>query len=110
MGNGGNNTQRLPIDQIATGWIGALSLRYLDIKFSFLLIQDILLTDYIRRIPLLMAIESHNLNKTQFYSLMLCPLHQRNNLLVIDAFDEHTIDLDGQTFLLCGRNTLKYML
>src|SRR5690606_7750467 len=110
MGNGANNPQRLPIDQIATGWIGALSLRYLDIKFSLQLIQDILLTDDIRRIPFLIAIEGHKLNKTQFYSLMLCPFHQRNNLIVIDAFDEHTIDLDGQTCLLCGRNTLKYRL
>src|SRR5690606_6014672 len=110
MGNGGNNPQRLPIDQIATGWIGALSWGYLDIKFGFQLIQDVLLTDDIRRIPFLIAIKGHKLNKTQLYSLMLCPFHQRNNLIVIDAFDEHTIDLDVQPCLLRGRNALKYRL
>src|SRR5690606_9494755 len=110
MGNGGNNPKRLSIDQIATGWISALALRYLDIKFGFQLIQDILLTDDIRRIPFLIAIEGHKLNKTQFYSLMSCPLNQRNNLIVIDPFDQHTIDLDGQPCLLRGSNTLKYRL
>src|SRR5690606_20683276 len=110
MGNGGNNPEWLPIDQITTGWISALSFGHLYVKFGFQLIQDILLTDDIRRIPFLIAIEGHKLNKTQFYSLMLCPFYERNNLIVIDAFDEHTIDLDGQPCLSRGSNALKYGL